>query len=211
MLTERTPANSTNYVRLTPTERRVLERVVLGETNKEVAICLGCSPKTVEFHLGHIFQKTGVNRRTRLISVVAIRFARAGPVTVAGARFRFAGSPTAGSHGNRVGTGPTFVTEPSKELPARAAGLTNAEIRVLKHVLLGATTREIAAQLTCSARTVEFHIGHILRKTGLDSRTRLISAAASARVRIYPPNANRGGRVAHVGQCPAKRGDASPA
>lgn len=151
MVTEPTPANSANCVRLTLAERRVLERVVLGETNKEVAQCLGCSARTVEFHLGHILRKTGFMRRTRLISIIAIRFAGASAATVADARL--------------------------------AGRLTKTEIRVFKHVLLGATNKEIAARLYCSARTVEFHVGNIFRKTGLDCRTRLMSAVATARVR----------------------------
>jgi DNA-binding CsgD family transcriptional regulator len=58
-------------VRLTPAEHRVLERVMLGETNKEIAIQLECSPRTVEFHLASIFRKAKVNGRGRLMSVVA--------------------------------------------------------------------------------------------------------------------------------------------
>jgi DNA-binding CsgD family transcriptional regulator len=68
------PAGSS--VRLTPAERRVLERVLVGETNKEIALRLSCSPRTVEFHLAHIFRKTGTETRTRLIAT----FARAAAV-----------------------------------------------------------------------------------------------------------------------------------
>jgi len=58
-------------VSLTPAEHRVLERLMLGETNKEIAIQLECSPRTIEFHLAHIFKKTQVDGRGRLMSVIA--------------------------------------------------------------------------------------------------------------------------------------------
>jgi DNA-binding CsgD family transcriptional regulator len=57
-------------VRLTAAERRVLDRLMLGETNKEIAAVLGCSPRTVEFHLAHLFSKAGVEGRGRLMSGV---------------------------------------------------------------------------------------------------------------------------------------------
>jgi two-component system response regulator FixJ len=44
---------------LTSREREVLERLVAGESNKEVARTLGVSHRTVEFHRAHILEKTG--------------------------------------------------------------------------------------------------------------------------------------------------------
>jgi len=78
-------------VRLTPAEHRVLLRVLLGETNKEIARVLACSPKTVEFHLAHIFEKSGVDGRTRLVSAVAMGLVRTEPPAIAG---RVAGDST---------------------------------------------------------------------------------------------------------------------
>jgi DNA-binding CsgD family transcriptional regulator len=62
--------DGSRIARLTSAESRVLERLMLGETNKEIAAELGCSPRTVEFHLAHIFNKTGVEGRGRLMSGV---------------------------------------------------------------------------------------------------------------------------------------------
>jgi DNA-binding CsgD family transcriptional regulator len=56
--------------RLTATERRVLEHVVTGKTNKEIAIALGCSPRTVDFHVSNILRKYGVDSRGRLMALV---------------------------------------------------------------------------------------------------------------------------------------------
>ena len=56
---------------LTPQELQVALAVARGMSNKEVAGHLFLSVKTVEFHLSHVFQKLGVNRRTRLSALVA--------------------------------------------------------------------------------------------------------------------------------------------
>ena len=44
---------------LTAREREVLERLVAGESNKEAAMSLGISHRTVEFHRAHVMEKTG--------------------------------------------------------------------------------------------------------------------------------------------------------
>jgi DNA-binding NarL/FixJ family response regulator len=52
---------------LTPREHGVLALVRLGKSNKEIAEQLGCSAKTVQFHVSNILQKTGAKSRLRLI------------------------------------------------------------------------------------------------------------------------------------------------
>ena len=51
---------------LTPTEHRVAELVAEGRTNKEVAGTLFVSPRTVEFHLSHVYRKLGLRSRAEL-------------------------------------------------------------------------------------------------------------------------------------------------
>ncbi len=51
---------------LTPSERRVAELAADRLTTREIAESLFVTPKTVEFHLRHIYQKLGVNSRDRL-------------------------------------------------------------------------------------------------------------------------------------------------
>jgi DNA-binding CsgD family transcriptional regulator len=51
---------------LTPTERRVVELVVQGHTNREVADLLFLSVKTVAAHLTSAYAKLGVRSRTEL-------------------------------------------------------------------------------------------------------------------------------------------------
>lgn len=43
--------------KLTPREDEVFKRLVAGKANKEIAIELGISPRTVEFHRAHIMEK----------------------------------------------------------------------------------------------------------------------------------------------------------
>ena len=51
---------------LTPQELQVALVVAGGATNKEAGASLFISPKTVEFHLGHVYSKLGVGGRTEL-------------------------------------------------------------------------------------------------------------------------------------------------
>ena len=51
---------------LTPVEERIAALVAAGQTNKEVAGALFISVRTVEGHLGHVYQKLGVRSRTEL-------------------------------------------------------------------------------------------------------------------------------------------------
>lgn len=50
---------------LTPRELEILQLVIVGKTNKEIALEIFISKKTVEFHLDHIYSKLGI--RTRLM------------------------------------------------------------------------------------------------------------------------------------------------
>jgi DNA-binding CsgD family transcriptional regulator len=51
---------------LTPQELQVARLVATGLTNRDVAARLFLSPKTIETHLAHVFQKTGVRTRAEL-------------------------------------------------------------------------------------------------------------------------------------------------
>jgi FixJ family two-component response regulator len=52
---------------LSPREREVLNLILLGETNKEVAIALGISPRTVEVHRASAMRKMGAKNTAQLI------------------------------------------------------------------------------------------------------------------------------------------------
>jgi len=51
---------------LTPQERHVAEIVARGTSNRQAAAELFLSPKTVEFHLMHIYRKLDISRRSQL-------------------------------------------------------------------------------------------------------------------------------------------------
>jgi len=51
---------------LTPSERRVAELAAGGNTNREIAQSLFVTQKTVETHLGHVYDKLGVRSRHKL-------------------------------------------------------------------------------------------------------------------------------------------------
>jgi DNA-binding CsgD family transcriptional regulator len=53
---------------ITAAERRVLDLVALGHTNREVGALLFISPRTVQAHLGRLFDKSGVRTRTALVA-----------------------------------------------------------------------------------------------------------------------------------------------
>jgi DNA-binding CsgD family transcriptional regulator len=56
----------TSISKLTARELEILRLVVTGKGNKEIASEMDISLKTVEFHLGNIYAKTGA--RTRLMA-----------------------------------------------------------------------------------------------------------------------------------------------
>ena len=52
---------------LTPRELEVLRHVIGGETNKETALALGISPRTVEVHRAAVMRKLGARNAAEMI------------------------------------------------------------------------------------------------------------------------------------------------
>ena len=50
--------------RFSERERKVIEVLLQGKSNKQIAVVLGLSLRTVEFHLSNIYKKLGVTSRT---------------------------------------------------------------------------------------------------------------------------------------------------
>ncbi len=59
------------YERLTPREKQVFHLVVAGRLNKQIAIELGISEKTVKVHRGRVMEKLGVRRVAQLVRMSA--------------------------------------------------------------------------------------------------------------------------------------------
>jgi DNA-binding CsgD family transcriptional regulator len=60
-----------------------------------------------------------------------------------------------------------------KREPSTALQLTPQEVQVARFVARGLHTREVAAQLFLSTRTVDFHLRNVFTKLGISSRTEL--------------------------------------
>ena len=59
-----------NSLGLTIRETEILMWISRGKTNKEIGVILGSSPRTINKHLEHIFEKLGVTTRTGAVFVV---------------------------------------------------------------------------------------------------------------------------------------------
>lgn len=55
--------------KLTSREREVLEQLVTGRSNKEIAARLGISPRTVEFHRAHVMEKLEAKGLPELVRI----------------------------------------------------------------------------------------------------------------------------------------------
>jgi DNA-binding NarL/FixJ family response regulator len=62
-----------NALGLTLREAEILMWISRGKTNKEVGLILGSSPRTVNKHLEHIFEKLGVVTRAAAVSIAVQR------------------------------------------------------------------------------------------------------------------------------------------
>ncbi|AOV16523.1 DNA-binding response regulator [Acidihalobacter aeolianus] len=67
------PETLTRWFPLTSREAEVLYWVTLGKTNREIGEILAISPRTVNKHLEHVFEKLGVETRTAAASLVLSR------------------------------------------------------------------------------------------------------------------------------------------
>jgi ATP/maltotriose-dependent transcriptional regulator MalT len=63
---ERAVAAPDPVMSLTPQENAVARLAAAGHSNKDIADALVLSPKTVAYHLGHVFDKLGVRSRAQL-------------------------------------------------------------------------------------------------------------------------------------------------
>lgn len=143
-----------HLVALTPAERRVVQLIVLGRTNKEVAYALGLSQSTVSTHLKQAVEKLRVSSPTDLIRLFH---------HVRGASSRELDPPAP--------SGLTILTADEEDDAVEA--LTLAEREVLGWVGRGLTNEQIAAVRGTSPRTVANQISAVFRKTNASSRREL--------------------------------------
>lgn len=60
-------AGASPTTQLTPRELQIALHLVDGKTIREAAAALFLSPKTVEYHLRHVYTKLGIESRAQLI------------------------------------------------------------------------------------------------------------------------------------------------
>jgi DNA-binding CsgD family transcriptional regulator len=77
-----------------------------------------------------------------------------------------------------VGHQPSFHPDPGTvDLLRPVRRITPAELRVLRFVALGMTSREIAERLWVSRQAVTYHIGNLFMKLRADTRAGLVARA----------------------------------
>ena len=64
---DRSSGGPTKMASFTPRELEVLQLIIAGKTNREVAKQLCVCDKTVEFHLANVYLKMGVRTRTEAV------------------------------------------------------------------------------------------------------------------------------------------------
>ena len=74
---------------------------------------------------------------------------------------------------------------------AAVAGLSDRERQVLALLREGLTNAEIGERLFISAKTAEHHVGHVLAKLGVRSRTEAAAVAATAALAADSPRSNQ--------------------
>jgi len=97
-------------VELTPQELQIAVLLTGGRTTREAAAALFLSPKTVEYHLRHVYEKLGIHSRDELARVLAAHGAGPGGRTPAGP-----GGRTPAGPGGRTPAGPGGRTRPTTE------------------------------------------------------------------------------------------------
>jgi len=64
--------NGADHHGLTPRELEVMQQLVLGLNDREIAVALSLSPATIKHHLKQVYQKLGVHNRTSAALLVVL-------------------------------------------------------------------------------------------------------------------------------------------
>jgi DNA-binding NarL/FixJ family response regulator len=65
---------SLDGVKITPRDRQVLQLLVLGCSNKEIALQLNISPRTVKQHLRTLFLRAGIKEGRKRVRLATAAF-----------------------------------------------------------------------------------------------------------------------------------------
>ena len=144
----------------TPGETRLVFALMGGRSVQEVAADFDISIATARRQLRSIYRRAGVTSHADLLRAVH--------------------SITVGDDGLAIHADPAILPRMGRE---NEVDLTSREAEILRWMKDGKTNAEIAAILSISARTVEFHLGNVMRKLGSPNRT---SAVVTAMRRWLP-------------------------
>lgn len=140
---------------LTHQQRRVLVLLCQGRTNKQIAESLGLKEPTVKTHVSGVLRRLGVKSRTQAVLLCQHGARRKGSQEMP---LRAVGRPCGESGG----------------LSRRLLLLTERELQVLQMVRQGLFNKQIAFALGVCQATVKAHVGEILRKLGVTTRTQIV-------------------------------------
>ena len=142
---------------LTKQQRRVLELICLGLRNNEIAIGMGLKEPTIKATVSGLLRRLGVRSRTQAVA----RICRTGIEPCDRWKAGLDSFAFPQISGVQIGTLQRFLS------------LTEREMDVLRMVGQGMSNKEIAFQLGICERTIKGHVGQIMRKLGVDTRTKI--------------------------------------
>jgi DNA-binding NarL/FixJ family response regulator len=76
-------STDSGWAALTPTETRIAALVREGLTNREIGTRMYVSPRTVQTHVSHILQKTGLRSRVEVARAAGEQIRRLADVSLA--------------------------------------------------------------------------------------------------------------------------------
>ncbi len=159
---DRQPDDLPDVRLFTESQRRVLRLLCQGLTNNEIAGRIGLKEGTIKATVSGILKRLRVHSRTQAV----VRVCRDGMV-----------SPD-WCEGTKLGTLDLRSVQVSRNAPKSAIrrmhALTEREMEVLDMVSRGMSNKEAAFRLGLREGTVKAHVGNILRKLGVSSRTKLV-------------------------------------
>ena len=162
---------------LSEREVEIFQRLILGESEREVAAALATSPRTVRTHLERLRRKLGLHNRTELI----VRIFDAHFDWLVQARIpsgcRLKGRLTgvrnaAGTNG--VHDTHCYFCQPAWEAISQRLDFTDQESKIVRHVTLDEGDRKAGKALGLSVSTMRTYLARVYARLGVHSRMALM-------------------------------------
>ncbi len=184
-----TPSSRVDIHRaLSNRQAQVAALVARGKPNREIALALSLSPRTVDAHLAAIFNRLAINSRSELTAMLSL-FELHHPLIL-----------TTEMSDSRAGRNADAGGSPGHALSVRQAEIAALASR-------GKSNREIALKLGRSPRTIDAHIVVIFRKLNVRSRGELAAALSFGQTQLTLPPTSQNPRPLPVRSLPIRRFD----